>query len=159
GTHSRIKYMRQLPVRPRPTLGQLAHEMFESLSHRSLLMVTLASLFGGMAAGLGSVLNTYFGTYFWRFTAAQPSLIGLAALIAVVIAVPLSPLASKKLDKRRGYVVTAFASLFVNNIAMTMKYFGLLPPDGSTALLVIFFSTITIGISLAITSGILVTST
>jgi Na+/melibiose symporter-like transporter len=158
GTHSRIKFMRQLPARHHPTLTQLAREMFESLSHRSLLMVTISSLFGGMALGLGAVLNAYFGTYFWRFSPQQLSVIGLGALFAAAIAVPLAPIVSAKLDKRRGYIVTACGSLFVNNIAMTLKLFGLLPPDGSFALLAIFFSTITIGLALAITSGILVTS-
>ena len=41
---------------------------------------------------------------------------------------------------------------------MTLKLFGLLPPDGSSALLLVFFGTITVGISLAIASGILVAS-
>jgi len=158
GTHSRIKYMKQAPVRHRPTIKELAREMIESLSHRSLLMVTLASLFGGMALGLGSALNTYFGTYFWRFTPQQLSVLGAGFLLAAVIAVPLAPIVSARFDKRRGYVVTAFASLFVNNITMTLKYFGLMPPDGSAALLLIFFSTITIGLALAICSGILVSS-
>lgn len=158
GTHSRIKFMRQIPVRHRPTLSQLAREMFESLSHRSLLMVTISSLFGGMALGLVAVLNTYFGTYFWRFTPQQLSALGLGALLAAALAVPLAPLVSARLDKRRGYIVTAFGSLFVNNITMTLKLSGLLPPDGSFALLAIFFSSITIGLALAITSGILITS-
>ena len=77
GTHSRIKYMKQIKARARPTLRQLAHEMRESLSHRSLLVVTLASLFGGMALGLGSVLNTYFGTFFWRFSPQQLSVLAV----------------------------------------------------------------------------------
>src|SRR5512143_3822127 len=80
GTHARLKYMKQLPARHRPALLQLAREMYESLSHRSLLMVTLASLFGGMALGLGSALNTYFGTYFWRFTPQQLSVLGAGFL-------------------------------------------------------------------------------
>lgn len=158
GTHSRIKYMKRLPVRARPTIAQLAREMIESLSHKSLLMVTISSLFSGMALGLGAVLNTYFGTYFWRFTPQQLSALGLGALLASAIAVPLAPIVSAKLDKRRGFIVTAFASLFVNNITMTLKLFGLLPPDGSTALLAIFFSSVTVGLALAITSGILITS-
>jgi len=158
GTHSRIKYMKQLPVRPSPGLRKLAREMFESLSHRSLLMVTLASLFSGVALGLGSALNTYFGTYFWRFSPQQLSVIGFGFLLAAALAVPLASAVSRRLDKRRGYVATAFASLFVNNIAMTLKYFGLLPPDGSLALLGIFFATITIGLALGIASGILISS-
>lgn len=158
GTHARIKYMKQLPARHRPALLQLAREMYESLSHRSLLMVTLASLFGGMALGLGSALNTYFGTYFWRFTPQQLSVLGAGFLLAAALAVPLAPIVSAKLDKRRGYVATAFASLFVNNITMTLKLFGLMPPDGSAALLLVFFVTITVGLALAITSGILISS-
>ncbi len=158
GTHGRIRHMKQLPARARPTLRQLAREMIESLSHRSLLMVTLASLFSGMALGLGSVLNTYFGTYFWRFTPQQLTVIGLGALLAAVIAVALAPAVSARLGKRRGFVVMAFAQLFVNNIAMTLKLFGLLPPDGSNALLAIFFGTITVGLAFAITAGILVSS-
>ena len=158
GTRSRIKYMKPLPSRPRPPLRQIAREMYESLSHRSLLMVTLSGLFGGMAGGMGSVLNTYFGTYFWRFTPQQLSVIGLGALLAAIIAVVLAPIVSARLDKRRGFILTAFASLFVNNITMTLKLLGLLPPDGSNTLLLIFFSSITIGLALIITAGILVTS-
>jgi glycoside/pentoside/hexuronide:cation symporter, GPH family len=158
GTHSRIPSLRQVPIRPRPTLVQIAREMFQSLSNRSLLAVTLASLFGGMALGLGSALNTYFGTYFWRFTPQQLSVLGIAALIAAVLAVPLAGLASRVLDKRMGYVATAFASLFVNNITMTLKLLGKLPPDGSNALLAIFFVTVTIGIALALASAIIAAS-
>ena len=158
GTHGRIKYMKQLPVRPRPTLIKQAREMFESLSHRSLLMVTLTNLFGGMALGLGSVLNTYFGTYFWKFTPIQLSVLGLGALLAVAIAVPIAPLVSARLGKRLGFIATAFGSLFVNNITMTLKLFGLMPKDGSNTLLLIFFSSVTVGLALAISSGILITS-
>jgi len=158
GTHSRIKSMKKLPVRPSPGLKALAREMYESLSHRSLLMVTLASLFSGVALGLGTALNTYFGTYFWKFTPQQLSVLGIGFIFAAGLAVPLASAVSVRLDKRRGYVATAFASLFVNNITMTLKYFGLLPPDGSLALLGIFFATITIGLALAIASGILISS-
>ncbi|HXC55732.1 MAG TPA: MFS transporter [Rhizomicrobium sp.] len=158
GTHSRIKYMKQLPARPRPTITQLVREMYESLSHRSLLVVTVASLFGSMALGLGSVLGTYFATFFWRFSPQQLSVLGAAALLAAILAVPLAPFASARLEKRRAFIATAFGSLFVNNIAMTLKLLGLLPPDGSPTLLLIFFSTVTIGLALAIASGILIAS-
>lgn len=157
GTHSRIKYLKQLPTRSRPTIRQLAHEMHQSLSHPSLLVVVLGALFGGVAGGLGNVLNTYFGTYFWRFTPQQLSVIGLAFFLAAVIAVPLASLLSARVGKRGGYIVTAFGSLFVNNIAMTLKLLGLLTVSSNT-LLVIFFTSITIGGALAITSLILVSS-
>ncbi len=158
GTHSRIKYMRQLAVRQRPPIRQLAREMFESLSHRSLLMVTVASLFSGMALGLGSVLGTYFWTYFWRFSPQQLSVVVVSALLAAFLAVPLATISARRLEKRPAFVATAFGSLFVNNITMTLKLFHMLPPDGSTALLLIFFVTTTVGVALAVASGIVVAS-
>lgn len=158
GTHGRIKYLRQLPVRARPTLRQIAGQMAESLSNRSLQTIVLGALFGGIAGGLSSTLNVYFGTYFWRFTPQQLSVIGIAALLAAIISVPLSTFASRRFGKREGYVATAAASLFVNNIAMVLKLFGLMPPSGSSALLLIFFVTLTVGVAFAIASLILVTS-
>jgi Na+/melibiose symporter-like transporter len=158
GTHSRIKYLKQLPVRPRPKIRDIAKEMYESLSHRSLMMITLGSLFGGVAGGLGNVLNTYFGTYFWRFTPQQLSALGLGGLVAALIAVPAASFVSVRFGKRRGYITTAFLSLLINNITMTLKLLGLLPPDGSNALLAIFFASITIGGAFSITCLILVAS-
>ncbi|HWD26310.1 MAG TPA: MFS transporter [Rhizomicrobium sp.] len=157
GTHSRIPYLKQLPVTARPSLVQLARQMAESLSNRSLLILVIGALFGGVAGGLSSTLNTYFGTYFWRFTPQQLSVIGGAALLAAMLSVPLANFTGKRYGKRAGYIATALASLFVNNIAMTLKLFGLLP-SGQTALLWIFFSTLTVGVAFAIASLILVTS-
>ena len=157
GTHGRIGSFRQLPPRPRTTLSNIAREMVRTLSHRSLLMVTIGGLFSGMATGMGNALNTYFGTYFWHFTAQQLAVIGLAALLGTAAAVIVSPIVSARFGKKRGFIVSAFASLFVNNITMTLKLIGLLPTDSNT-LLLIFFVSATIGLTLAITSGILVSA-
>ena len=158
GTHSRIKGFRRPPAKPRTSIREIARQMIATLSHRSLIMVTIAGLFSGMASGMGNALNTYFGTYFWRFTAAQLAVIGLAILLATALAVVIAPMVSARFEKKQGFVVSAFASLFVNNITMTLKLLGLLPPSGSSALLLIFFVSITIGATLAITSGILISS-
>ncbi|MEI9994816.1 MAG: MFS transporter [Rhizomicrobium sp.] len=158
GTHSRIAGFRKPPAKPRAALREIARQMIATLSHRSLILVTVSGLFSGMASGMGNALNTYFGTYFWRFTAAQLSVIGVAALLATALAVAIAPLISARFEKKRGFMVAAFASLFVNNITMTLKLLGLLPPSGSGALLAIFFVSITVGVALAITAGILISS-
>ena len=158
GTHSRIPFLRQVPVQQRPGLRQIVRQMAQSLSNRSLQMVVLGALFGGVAGGLTTTLNTYFGTYLWRFTPQQLSVIGVAALLAAILSLPLSTFASRRFGKREGYMATAVGSLVVNNITMVLKLFGLMPPDGSTALLLVFFVTLTIGVAFAIASLILVTS-
>jgi Na+/melibiose symporter-like transporter len=158
GTHSRIKGFRRPPVKPRASIREIARQMIATLSHRSLIMVTISGLFSGMASGMGNALNTYFGTYFWHFTAGQLAVIGLAALIGTGIAVTIAPRVSNRFGKKPGFIICAFASVFVNNIAMTLKLVGLLPGEGTSALLWIFFVTVTIGLALAITAGILISA-
>jgi Na+/melibiose symporter-like transporter len=158
GTRGRIAQLRQLPPRRHTSFAQIAREMFQSLSNGPFLVVTVSSLFGGIAMGIVTALGTYFGTYFWKFTPQQLSVLGLAALIAAAISAWLAPAASKRFQKKRAYMITAFSSLLVTNVAMTLKLFGLLPPDGSGALLAVFFVTTTIGLALAIASFIIVLS-
>ncbi len=158
GTHSRIKTFRQVPPTRSPTLAQIAREVLQSISNRSFLMVTLSGLFGGIAAGLSNSLNTYLGTYFWKFTPQQLSTLGVAILLATVIAFAIAGPITRRFDKRNGFIVAAFGSLFVNNITMALKLLGWMPPDGSVALLGIWFVTVTIGGALAICAGIIVSS-
>lgn len=157
GTHSRIPYLKQQRKTPR-SWGAVFGEVFKSLSNKSFLLVTVAALFGNVAGGLVIALNPYFGTYFWKFTPQQLSVLGISALIAAIVATALAPVVSRRFQKKRAYIVTALGSLFVNNITIVMKLLHALPPDGSNALLLIFFVTWTIGLSLAIASIIIVLS-
>lgn len=157
GTHSRIPYLKQQGKTVR-SWGAVFGEVFKSLSNKSFLLVTIAALFGNVAVGLVNALNPYFGTYFWKFTPQQLSVLGISALIAAVIATAVAPVISRRFEKKRAYIVTALGSLFVNNITFVMKLLHAMPPDGSNALLLIFFVTWTIGLALAIASFIIVLS-
>ncbi len=158
GTHSRIPYLKPARKERRTSLGQVAREVFESLSNRSFILVTIAALFGGVAGGIVNSLNTYFGTYFFKFTPQQLSVLGVAALIAAILAMMLAPIFSRRFEKKRAFIVSSLGSLIVNNVVMVAKLLHLLPPDGSNALLLIFFLSWTIGLALAIASAIIVLS-
>ena len=158
GTHNRIKTLRQPPAKKRSSLAQIARDVYASLSNGAFIVVTFAGMFGGMAIGLVAVLGTYLGTYFWRFTPQQLSVLGLAALIAATGGTALAPVLSRWLEKKRAYILAAVASLAINNVTMAMKLMGVLPPDGSQALLVIFFVSTAIGLTFSMASFILVLS-
>jgi Na+/melibiose symporter-like transporter len=158
GTHSRIPYLKPVRKERRSSLVQVARDVFESLSNKSFILVTIAALFGGMAGGVVNASGTYFGTYFWKFTPQQLSVLGVAALIAAVVAMVLAPIFSRIFEKKRAYIVSAISGLLVNNVVMVLKLLHMLPPDGSNALLLIFFLSWTIGLSLAIASFIIVLS-
>jgi glycoside/pentoside/hexuronide:cation symporter, GPH family len=158
GTHGRIRYMRQAPVRSRPTLKVLAREVLESISNKEFVSITVAAIFGGIGIGLVIGLGTYINTFFWKFTAAQLGALALGAACATVLAVILAPVLTSKLDKKRGYMVTAIGSVIVNNITITLKLFGLLPVANANVLLAIIFVSTTVGLALAICSAILIGS-
>jgi Na+/melibiose symporter-like transporter len=158
GTHNRIKYLHQREARKHLALGTLAREVIHSISNGSFLSVTASAVFGGIALGLVNTLGVYINTYFWKFTAKQLSVLGLAIALATVIAVVLSPFVTSWFGKKSGYIVTAASSLVVNNILVTLKLFGLLPVTNQNLLLTLLFTTTTIGIALAICSAILVGS-
>lgn len=158
GTHGRIRYLRQLPPRKRPTLSALAREVITSVSNGSFVAVTISAIFGGIALGIVFSLGTYINTYFWKFTAKQLAAIALAAALATLLAVVLAPAITRTFDKKRGYIVTAIGSLIVNNITITLKLFGLLPVADTNLLLAIIFVSTTVGVALAICSAILVGS-
>jgi Na+/melibiose symporter-like transporter len=158
GTHARIPYLKAVRKERRTSLGHVAREVFESLSNKSFILVTIAALLGGVAGGIVNSLNTYFGTYFWKFTPQQLSVLGLAALIAAVLAMVLAPIFSRRFEKKRAFIVSSLSGLVINNVVMVAKLFHLLPPDGSNALLLIFFLSWTVGLALAIASLIIVLS-
>jgi len=158
GTHNRIKYLHQIETRRRPAIGVVAREVLHSISNGSFLSVTVSAIFGGIAIGLVNTLGVYINTYFWKFTAKQLSLLGLAIALATLLAVVMSPIVTAWFGKKRGYIATAATSLVVNNILPTLKLFGLLPVTDQNLLLTLLFIAAVIGIALAICSAILVGS-
>ena len=156
GTHNRIRYMHRQPARRRATFTASLREVFESISNGSFLAVAIAAVFGGIAIGLVNALGTYINTFFWKFTAKQLAVLGLAAAVALIIAVIVAPPVTRAFGKKRGYIVTAIGSLLVNNITITLKLFGLFDLSNSNIVLAILFVTTAVGLAFGIASLILV---
>jgi Na+/melibiose symporter-like transporter len=160
GTRWRIPYLRKAAegMGERPSLMSIARQTWEALTNRSFLIVTIAAVFGNIAVGIANNLNTYFGIYFWKFTPAQISSLVAGGLLASFFALPLAPVLSQRYGKKSTGIGLLLASLVVNNITSVMKLMGLLPPDGSAALLTIFFTTSLIGTTMVIAGFVLVFS-
>ena len=158
GTHRFIPTFRKVPPTHHPTLGQIAREVYATLSNRNFLNVTIASLFSAMAAGLATGLTTYFGIYFWKFSSQQLAVVGAAGALAAVLGLILAPLISARFGKRPTAISLAITSVLVGNITMVLKLLGMLPPDGSNALLAVFFASTVISASVVIAALIIITS-
>ncbi|HVM98788.1 MAG TPA: MFS transporter [Caulobacteraceae bacterium] len=129
-THRYIPYLRQ-PPRERQTLAQSAREIMATLSNRSLLVVMVSGLVSGVAAGMAASLAAFMNFYFWGLTPQVAGYIGAFTAPAAVVGILLAPWVSRALDKKRTMLTVFFLSIFVGVVPVTLRLFGLLPPNGS----------------------------
>jgi Na+/melibiose symporter-like transporter len=115
--------------------------MRESLSNRSFLFLLAAGITAALATGLGASLNNYFNTFFWGFTAKQISLLTLGVFLSAMIALPCTPLLSRRFGKRKTAIVFTIAGAAIGLGPLFLRILGLMPPNGSPQLLGIIFCT------------------
>lgn len=154
GTHRHIKSLRLPPAKRNLTLRQTLGEIRETLSNRSFLFLLSASVMTAMATGLAASLNNYFNTYFWQFSAEQISMLVAGVFISAFVALFAAPLLSRRLGKRTTVIAMIVISLTVLIGPMIARLLGLMPPNGSPALLAIVFVTSVVGVSFGIVAQV-----
>jgi GPH family glycoside/pentoside/hexuronide:cation symporter len=140
GTQRRAAKLNLPPPRRLP-LRQAAREMADSLSNRSFLFLLISGIFSAMAGGLVASLNVYFSTFFWGFTAQQISVFTLGVYLSAIIALTAAPRLSRRFGKRPMAMTMIAAAVAVGVGPLLLRLAGLLPPNGSLALMVIIFFT------------------
>lgn len=139
GTHSEIKHLRAAPER-KLTPAVLFKEMVHTLSNRHFAFVTATGMMAAISLGLVGGLSNYFGLFFWEFDQNQLSLLVLAsaggALLAVMLATPLSAAFGKKPVA----LVCFFLAVVVSNIPISLRLLGLLPPNSDPIIFWIVFT-------------------
>jgi Na+/melibiose symporter-like transporter len=158
GTHNRIRYLKRLAPREAPKLGRTLGEMLQSFSNHSFIVVTLAALFSSMAGGLTAGLGIYFNFYLWQFSTKQTAVLALAGGLAVFVSVVTAAPLSARLGKRNACIATAIGSVTSGNATYLFKLAGLMPPDGSSALLAVIFAATAVSLGLGFIALILYSS-
>jgi Na+/melibiose symporter-like transporter len=158
GTHSRIPTLMPPPPKRRLTLRQTLGEMGETLRNRSFLFLLAAGVCIAMAAGLAASLNNYFNTFFWQFSAKQISLFTGGVYISAIIALATAPLLSRRFGKRATAMALYAMSVAIGIGPILLRLMGLMPPNGSTTLVVIIFCTAITGTALGIVAATMVSS-
>ncbi len=108
-----------------------------TLRNRAFLMLFVSGVFGYTAQGLTFALSTYINTYLWLFPATSVALLASVLMVGVALAFAISTWISRKLGKRRGSVVVTTLYPLVSILPFVLRPLGLLPPNGSTALIAI----------------------
>jgi Na+/melibiose symporter-like transporter len=158
GTHSYIPKLRRPPARRRLGLRGVAREMIETLSNPSLAALFGAGVFAAIGTGLTSALSIYINTYFWEFTSSQISVLVLGLFVSALLAVALAPRLSLRLGKKHATILVAFAALLLGPMPVTLRLFGIFPPNGSPALLPLVAGFAVASVAMLIAASVLVAS-
>ncbi|MFN3521662.1 MAG: MFS transporter [Phenylobacterium sp.] len=156
-THGRIRHLHQAPARDM-TLRQAIAEVAANFSNRSLLVLMLSGLVGGVSLGLTSGLSTYFYIHLWGLQSQQVSYIIAGGLIASLLGVTLAPLVSRLMGKKRAMLTLFSVSLVALLTPLSLRLLDLMPPNGSALLLGILVGDYVVTTTLGLMGFIIVTS-
>ena len=154
GTHRHIPDLKRPPPRAPFSLARNVREMRETLSNRSFLALFGFGIFAAMASGLVASMSIYFNTFFWGFTAEQIAIITPAAFGAALIALVATPVVSLRWGKRKAAFRCALAAGLLSPAPMALRLLGLMPPNGSTELLLtlVVYNVIEIGLIIIVST-------
>jgi Na+/melibiose symporter-like transporter len=133
-------------------------EVSGTLTNRSFLALTISGIIGAISTGLRQGLDFYISAYFFELTPAQMSYLAIAALLAAFAGVGLAPAISKRFGKKWTMIGVFFASLFASVAPIAMRLLGILPPNGTSALVAIVIVFQFIAATLGLSGFIIVSS-
>ena len=157
GTHGRIAALIQPPHRALGLAGK-AREIAATLSNRSFLSLTIAGIVAAVGGGLSAGLGLYITTYFWELTPREISYLAGFGFVSAILAVSLAPAVSRAMGKKRAMIALFAVALVAGTLPIPLRLLGLMPPNHSLALLAILFADAVIRDTLGIMGYIIVAS-
>jgi Na+/melibiose symporter-like transporter len=125
----------------------LVRELALVFRQRSFLTIFFALLLGALVLAVEGVFSTYMSVHFWGFRTDQIRFIGLGAVVGLPVSLVLTPLLTKRFDKRNAIVICATIAIVNANVPVCMRLLGieLLPDNGTTTLLWVLITVSFIG--------------
>jgi Na+/melibiose symporter-like transporter len=158
GLHPQIPHLQQPPPKRPFNVHRVAREFGETISNRSFLVLFISAIFGAAAAGVSSSLSIYFGTYFWELTPSQLGIITLGPFISSTVAMLAAPAISARTGKKQAAMWILGVATVCGPLPIVGRLVGLMPANGSPALLPILFVFTVLEVTLIITGSILLAS-
>lgn len=157
GTHRHIPSFRVAEPR-KWSAAQLGREMASTLSHRSFLMLMLASLFNAMGQGVVMSLNLYFNTYFWELSAGQIAFFTLSNFASAALAFAFARPLSERMGKKAAAQLTKILAFAIGLAPIALRLLGAFPENGDPAVFWILLVQTLISTGLGIVAAILFSS-
>ena len=151
GTHSRIPTFEAPPPKRQLTLGKIFGEIFETLRDRSFAALFVATLFGGMATGVGAGLTFLVSSFFWEFSELQIFFSLVLVMVSAVMGGMFAPIAVRWFGKKRAAIIVGALAFGIAPLGVALRLMGLMPENGDPILypLVIGLNTIDVALIIA----------
>jgi Na+/melibiose symporter-like transporter len=156
-TQRYIPYLKPAPVR-RQTAGQSMREIWQVLTNPSLMAVMGSGLVSGVASGIAMSLTAFMNFYFWGLTPQVVAVMTVIAAPAAVLGVIAAPILSRLLDKKRTMITVFVLSIFSGVVPVTLRLFGLMPPNGSPLIPAILAADLFVTSILAVIGFVIISS-
>lgn len=111
--------------------------MTATLMNRNFATILVSGVFSGISMGVGTGLSIYLNTYFWELPSSKLLMLALPGLISAPAAAFVTPWLSRKWGKRRLAMRLMAAALVLTVAPVGLRLLGVMPPNGSSLLIVI----------------------
>ena len=156
GTHSRIKYMRQLPAPKRRSPLETLRLMGQTFSHKGFLAILGFGVLKYTGLGISSALALYFGPFFWGLVPEELKILALDGALGATLALILAPRLSKMVGKKGAAFMLALTAILFTCSPYVLRLLGVFYENGSPMLLPALFILASIYSMCGISSAILV---
>ncbi len=129
-------------------LGELA-EIFKNPSFR-VLFVTSVLFF--VAQGVAASLNQHMNLFVWRMTSAQILIVTLAYFLGLIIGVPLTPLLSRRVEKRSLLILGLLMLCVAQGGLAGLRAAGLFTLSGAAVVMPLAINTAVAGLGVTFAS-------
>jgi Na+/melibiose symporter-like transporter len=157
GTHHTIKRL-HIPPRRKPDVRGELRDLAITLSNKNFLALLASGAFQGIMMGMVAGLNIYFATYFWELPSSKLLILTLVPMVAAPIGIVLAPILSRRLGKRNTALLMGITGVLVTITPIALRLVGLMPPNGSTALLAALAGLSLVATACVVASSIMLTS-
>jgi Na+/melibiose symporter-like transporter len=158
GTHHRIPTLKQPPPKQHRSLRVIVRETKETLSNRSFLSIFGFGIFSAMGAGFAGAMSIYIYTYFWALPAHVISTLVLSGILSAILAAFAAPVAARRMGKKHAAMAFAVLAGFSYPMPVVLRLFGMMPANGTDALIWVLVAFNVWAIALIISAATLVSA-
>jgi len=154
-TRREIPYLRQ-HVAPTPPFrfGAAVGDMVRALKNRQFALVfTIVFISSAINGSIGNI-GIYMQTFFWGLTADDIRWFSINSLGAIV-AFGITGLLQKRFDKKHILMFCAIVSLVDGIVLINLRFFDVLPDNGTSLLLIILVTVTTFSVAIGTLYGII----